>query len=154
MDHAHDIINHLPEAGSKSPAAKAGAAAMDIDTMVEVFGAKAWYYDNKHRRTAVTDMPGKRAIYVGRSPVISGGHRIIPIEWDIKRQTWSLGPTIDRSYVKVINDEFPLRTVPAKGVDPKQLDLFVDKLSPAAYTRDVYVVEKVTAMRMKGDDVE
>ena len=154
MDHAHDIFNHLPEAGSKSPAAKAGAAAMDIDTMVEVFGAKAWYYDNKHRRTTVTDMPGKRAIYVGRSPVISGGHRIIPIEWDIKRQTWSLGPTIDRSYVKVINDEFPLRTVPAKGVDPKQLDLFVDKLSPAAYTQDVYVVEKVTAMRVKGDEVE
>ena len=75
----------------------------------------------------------------------------MPIEWDSKRQIWSLGPTIDRSYVKVINDRYPLRTVPAHGVDPKKLDLFVDKCSPHAYIQDVYVVEKITGMRMKGE---
>ena len=32
--------------------------------------------------------------------------------------------------------------------------MFVDSLSPEAYTQDVYVVERVTGMRMKGDEVE
>ena len=38
MDHACDIVNHMPEAGKKTPAEKAGADVLDIDTMVEVHG--------------------------------------------------------------------------------------------------------------------
>ena len=72
--------------------------------MIEVFGAEAWIYESKHRRSSKMDAVGTRAIYVGRSPVISGGHRVMPLEWDVKRQMWSIGPTMDRSYVKVITD--------------------------------------------------
>ena len=53
MDHAHDIVNHSPEAGTQSPAQKAGADTIDINHMVEVFGAEAWYYENKGPRTEV-----------------------------------------------------------------------------------------------------
>ena len=32
MDHACDIVNHMPEAGKQTPAEKAGADVLDIDT--------------------------------------------------------------------------------------------------------------------------
>ena len=39
MDHAHDVINHMPEAGEKTPVQKAGGVLLDIDnmTLCEVF---------------------------------------------------------------------------------------------------------------------
>ena len=48
-------------------------------------------------KAAHNDMPGQRGIWVGRSQKISGGHRVVPIEWSQKRQEWKLMPTIDRS---------------------------------------------------------
>ena len=45
MDHAHDIINHMPEVQ------KAGGVPLDIDHMCEVFGALVYYYEAPERRS-------------------------------------------------------------------------------------------------------
>ena len=125
--------------------------------MVEVVGASAVVYEAPNRRSVINkklDMPYRQAIYVGRSPIVSGGHRVSMIEWDAKRQCWSLWETLDRQYVQVDNTRYPLREVPAKGIDPKRFDQFVSRLSPKAMTPEVYVVEKIQGMRGKGKDIE
>ena len=43
MDHARDIINHMPGAGDESPVQKAGGVPLDIDNMREVFGALVYF---------------------------------------------------------------------------------------------------------------
>ena len=48
IDHAHDIINHMPEAGEETPVQKAGEVPLDIDNMCEVFGALVYYYEAPH----------------------------------------------------------------------------------------------------------
>ena len=65
MMHIIDMTNHLPEAGSKTPIEKPKGSALNIDDMVEAFGAEVWYYDAPPRRvsTATTlDTPGRRGI--------------------------------------------------------------------------------------------
>ena len=82
MDHAHDIINHMPEAGEESPVQKAGGVPLDIEC--EVFGALIYCYEAPTRRSigaSQTDTSGRKAIYVGRSRTVSGGHRVMPIEY-------------------------------------------------------------------------
>ena len=77
MDHAHDIINHMPEAGEYSPVQQAGGVPLDIDNMCEVLGALVYYYEAPERRSIganQTDTSGRKAIYVGRSKTVSGGH--------------------------------------------------------------------------------
>ena len=120
--------------------------------MVEAFGAYAVYYESKERRSSKgrqTDAPGRRGVYVGRSKVISGGHRIIPIEWNEESRMWSLGSVIDRAYAEVNNTKFPLRTVPSEGTDPADFEAFVDRASPKAVKPKVYVVDKVLGCRTK-----
>ena len=84
---------------------------------------------------------------------LCSAHRV-PIEWDVKRQIWSLGPTVDRQYVHVNNASYPLREVPAKSIDPSKFDKFVDRMSPEAIVPEVYVVEKIKGMRVKAGEVE
>ena len=104
MDHMSDGANYMAAAGHKSPAERVGAEGIDVSTEFEVYGAKCWYFEAKERRVQGAkhnEMPGRRGIWVGRSQTISGGHRVIPIEWSKKKQEWTLLPTIERSYVVV-----------------------------------------------------
>jgi hypothetical protein len=128
--------------------------------MMEAFGALAYYYQASERRVVgsrQSDLPGRMGIWVGRSQVINGGHRVMPIEWDSVKQQWRLGATIERAYVKVDNSKFPLRTVPKKGFgntikEAKDFENFVHRMSPQAMVPDVYVVDKVVEHRkIKGD---
>ena len=116
MDHVHDLVNHSPESGHKSPVEMAGGQKMDIDDTVECFGSLCYYYEAPERRALnshQTDPSGRKAIYVGRSTKISRGHRLIPVE--MRAGVWHLGPTIDRAYVVFKHATYPLRLVPAKG---------------------------------------
>ena len=84
--------------------ARAGGDCASIDDM-ECFGALVNYWEAPERRAtrSKTDVPGRRGIWVGRSTVISGGHRdpVVPIDYN--KGQWTLGPTIHRSYVKPMN---------------------------------------------------
>ena len=159
MQHVGDVINHMPEGTHKTPAMLAGGEELTIEDMMEAFGALTYYYQASERRVVgsrQSDLPGRLGIYVGRSQVINGGHRIMPIEWDTAKQQWRLGATIERAYAKVDNSQFPLRTVPKKGMntikEAKDFENFVHGLSPQAMVPDVYVVEKVIEHRkVKGD---
>ena len=62
MDHAHDIINHMPEAGEYSPVQQAGGVPQDIDNMCEVFGALVYYYEAPERRSIGASQTGRKAI--------------------------------------------------------------------------------------------
>ena len=155
MNHVHNLVNHMPEAGGKTPAQLAGQHSLDIDNMVECFGALAYYYEAPPRRSTrghQTDTPGRMAICVGRSKVISGGHRVIPVE--CRKGVWHLGPTIERSYVVVKQNKYPLRTLPAKGENPADFEKYVDKCSLTAELSDIYVVDKILGSRIKAGEVE
>ena len=157
MTHMADMINHMPEAGCHTPAMRAGGEELVVEDMMEVFGAQVHYYEAPERRQAGSkqvDTRGKLGVWVGRSHTINGGHRIVPIEWSTKKQQWLLEPTIDRSYVVVDNTVYPLRKVPASDSDPARFEDFVNKTSPAAMVPDVYVVDKITDMRVKQGAVE
>ena len=162
MEHMADLVNHLPEAGHRTPAMMAGGEELTIEDMMEAFGAQVHYYEAAERRqvgSKQTDTPGRLGIYVGRSQVINGGHKVIPIEWDYRAQQWKLHPTLDRAYVVVDNSKYPLRTVPegagkAAALDPAKLDTFVNRMSPDAMVPDVYVVEKVVGIRTKAGATE
>ena len=93
-----------------------------------------WLYWEAPERRATrskTDVPGRRGIWVGRSTVVSGGHKVVPIEHN--KGQWTLGPTIHRSYVKPMNTKFPLSTAPAKGADPSKYEEFIDIQSNCTY---------------------
>ena len=104
MDHIHDLVNNSPKTGDKTPMQRARGDCVNIDDM-ECFGALVHYWEAPERRATrsktladvATDVPGRRDIWVGRSTVISGGHRAVPIEYN--KGQWTLGPTIHRSYV-------------------------------------------------------
>ena len=155
MDHVHDLVNHSPEAGDKTPAEKAGGHVLDIDNMVETFGSLVYYYESPERRAVKghqTDPSARKGLYVGRSKNVSGGHRVIPIT-QAKGQ-WELDPTIERSYVVVKQNVYPLRLAPSQGKDPKQFDTYVDKCSAGAVAPEVYVVDKILDMRERAGEVE
>ena len=100
MDHAHDMINSSQEAGKQTPVEKAGGDKLDIDNAVEVFGTLVYYYESPARRAVggnQTDPPARQGLWVGRSTAISGGHRVMPIEYD--QGMWHLSATIDRASV-------------------------------------------------------
>ena len=152
-----DMVNHLPEAGCKTPAMLAGGEELIVEDMMEAFGALVHYYESTERRQVgakQTDTPGRKGIWVGRSHTINGGHRVVPIEWSTQKQQWLLGKTIDRAYCKVDNSQYPLRKVPAKDTDPARFEDFVLKTSPQAMVPDVFVVDKVVDMRIKQGAVE
>ena len=89
MEHMADIANHLPEAGHRTPAMIAGGEELQIEDMMEAFGAQAYYYeaeDRRHVGSKQNDPPGRLGMYVGRSQVINGGHRIVPLSWCGKTQ--------------------------------------------------------------------
>ena len=157
MDHMADMANHLPEAGHQSPAMLAGGDELGIEDMMEAFGAAAYYYEAPERRqvgSKQTDTPGCLGVWVGRSHTVNGGHRIVPLQWNVKKQQWNLGKTLDRAYAVVNNAEFPLRKVPATGGDINKFEEFVHRMSPSAMVPDVYVVDKVVDMRIKQGEVE
>ena len=162
MEHMADLVNHLPEAGHKTPAMIAGNEELTIEDMMEAFGAQVHYYEAAERRqvgSKQTDNPGRLGIYVGRSQSINGGHRVIPIELNQRTQQWKLYPTVERAYIVVDNSKYPLRTVPdgaadMSKLDPEKLDTFVNRMSPAAMIPDVYVVDKVLGIRTKGGATE
>ena len=162
MEHMADLVNHLPEAGHKTPAMMAGNEELTIEDMMEAYGAQVHYYEAAERRqvgSKQTDTPGRLGVYVGRSQVINGGHRVIPIEWDQRKQQWKLYPTVDRAYIVVDNSKYPLRTVPEGAadltkLDPARMEAFVHRMSPAAMVPDVYVVDKVLDIRKKAGATE
>ena len=67
---------------------------------------------------------------------------------------WYLGPTLDRSYVVVKQNQYPLRTLPAKDKNPADFQTYVDKCSLQAEQPDVYAVDRILASRIKGGGVE
>ena len=157
MTHMADLSNHMPEAGGASPAKKAGGEDLQIEDMMEAFGAQAYYFEASERRltgSKQTDTRGRLGVWVGRSHSINGGHRIAPLQWDMKKGMWNILPTIERPYVEVNNSEYPLRKVQKQGGDPAKFEDFVCRMSPEAELSDIYVVDKVVNVRMKGADME
>ena len=157
MTHMADLTNHMPEAGGVSPAKKAGGEDMEVEDMMEAFGAQAYYFEASERRqtgSKQTDTRGRLGVWVGRSHTINGGHRIAPLQWDMKKGMWTILPTVDRPYVEVNNAEYPLRKVQKQGGDPAKFEDFVSRMSPEAMVPDVYVVDKVVNVRVKGAEVE
>ena len=67
---------------------------------------------------------------------------------------WNILPTIERPYVEVNNAEYPLRKVQKQGGDLARLEDFVCRMSPEAMVPEVYVVDKVVNVRVKGAEVE
>ena len=67
---------------------------------------------------------------------MSGGHRVIPVE--CREGIWYLGPTLDRSYVVIKQNTYPLRTLPAKDKNPADFQTYVDKCSLQAEQPEVY----------------
>ena len=76
-------------------------------------------------------------MWEGVLKLISGGHRIMPVE--CRAGIWYLGPTIERSYVAFNQNKYPLRTLPAKGEDPADFDKYVDQCSLKAELPDIYM---------------
>ena len=63
-------------------------------------------------------------------------------------------PTVERSYVVVKQDTYPLRLAPAKGEDPAAFERYVDKCSIRAEVPELYVVERILDSRVKSGKVE
>ena len=75
----------------------AGGDELGIEDMMEAFGAAAYYYEAPERRqvgSKQTDTPGCLGVWVGRSHTVNGGHRIVPLQWNVKKQQWNLGKTL------------------------------------------------------------
>ena len=50
MEYMADLVNHLPEAGHRTPAMMAGGEELTIEDMMEAFGAQVHYYEVAERR--------------------------------------------------------------------------------------------------------
>ena len=154
--HATDVGNHLQEAGDKSPVQKAGGRQVDILEEFHVFGSKAVVYQASARKEGAMDMPGRKAIYLGRSETVPGGCKVAFIEWNQSKSLWEIGPTTQhRKSVKVYDGEFPLLTEGVEQVKPaaKDFEDFVGKFSSTS-KKKVYVVEKIAARKGTGANVQ
>ena len=132
-----------------------------------IFGSHAIYYVPLAARADKWETPGRRGLWVGRSNIVSGGAKVVPIQWDQGLHRWKLGEVKHVARVKVTSGEYPLKMGPdtVTGSDKAQLVKFLNKfhvgkctpMSPDAYEEyriegedPVWEVEAIESKRGKG----
>ena len=77
------------------------------------FGQQILYYHiDPEQMSDKWDTPGDEGIGVGRSDEVSGGHIIVPIEWDPNTNVYILGATVHVNAVRYNTIRFPLKNGP------------------------------------------
>ena len=161
MLHASDCVNFLPESGERSPMQRIGAPQIDVLRETYPFGSKAFYWEAPERRASKTDTNGRRAIYLGRSHTVLGGHVLAPADWDNKRQIWVLGKSVHRKTIKVYPDTMLLKTVPdwvqgtkdanKSGAKAEAFEGIIQNMAMGkAKEENVYELAKIHAKRTEG----
>jgi hypothetical protein len=132
-----------------------------------IFGAHAIYYVPLDARSDKFETPGQRGLWVGRSEMVSGGAKIVPIEWQPDLNRWELGEVKHVAKATVNDAELPLKMGPGKlGRKAKeQTTKFLNKFHVAGYKSTppeayeeyqiegedpVWEVEKIESKRGKG----
>ena len=145
--HTAIVSNAQPESGLKTPSEKLGGRQMDIQKEMHVFGANCKFMIPTELRKDKFNDVSRQGIWVGIDPDVSGGHRIIPITWNVKMQRWDLGQPVTARTVIVQDEILPLRMVPRTDSSVLEFDNFVDQFSSQAARSEVYIIEKLIAHR-------
>ena len=114
MSHPCDVINNIPEASDLSPVEKEGGKRIDFKCIMNVFGSRVYYYVNKILRSGKADITTRQGTWVGRSHLIAGGHRILPISYNTMIQVWDIGKAADIAGGNMHSNVLPLRTTQYK----------------------------------------
>ena len=154
MAHACDVVNNMPEASDLSPVEKEGGKRIDFKSTMNVFGSRVYYYVNKILRTGKVDITTRQGIWVGRSHLIAGGHRILPITYNTMTQVWDIGKATDIAGGNMHSNVFPLRTTQSKMGNVTDFEGFVDRLSPDAIPTIIFEAEELLDMRIVESDRE
>ena len=153
-EHIGRTLNFLPEAGESSPVEKLGGRVIDVQKELHCFGSKCRYYIPKELRGGKFDKVCKMGLWAGLEPTVSGGHRVIPIEWDQKFQRWLLLKPVVAKTVQVEDGVYPLRMVPKMNSQVLAFDNFIDQFSSDAVQSEVYILEKILDHREVSGDRE
>ena len=154
MSHACDVVNNMPEASDLSPVEKEGGKRIDFKSTMNVFGSRVYFYVNKILRSGKVDITTRQGIWVGRSHVIAGGHRILPITYNTQTQVWDIGRAEDIAGGNMHSNVFPLRTTQSKMGNATDFESFVDRLSPDAIPTIIFEAEEILDMRIVESDRE
>ena len=95
------------------------------------FGQQVYYHKHKEQIGDNWDTSGDEGIWVGRSDEVSGGHIIVPIEWDPNTNIYILGATVHVNAVRYNTIRFPLKMGPtidntAEQEDEVSMNEFID----------------------------
>ena len=147
-EHVSDMVNHTAHGGAQTPVEKAGGKSINIDgDEVHCFGAEVLVWVAKERRGGALDMPGRWAIYLGRSRKIPRGHRIAFIEWNDRTKSYDISETTDVKSVVVNEAKFPLRMMPQQGKSVHDFQAFVDLFDRKSVVDDTYTVKGILGHR-------
>ena len=86
------------------------------------FGQQVYYHKDKAQMGDNWDTPGTEGIWVGRSSEVSGGHIIVPIEWDPNTNLYILDGTVHVNAVRYNKIVFPLKMGPTDSNNNEQID--------------------------------
>ena len=86
------------------------------------FGQQIYYHRDPEQMSDKWDTPGDEGIWVGRSDEVSGGHIIVPIEWDPNTNIYILGATVHVNAVRYNTIRFPLKMGPTSNSTAEQID--------------------------------
>jgi len=154
MSHACDVVNNMPEASDLSPVEKEGGKRIDFKSTMNVFGSRVYFYVNKILRSGKVDITTRQGIWVGRSHVIAGGHRILPIPYHTQTQVWDIGKAADIAGGNMHSNVFPLRTTQSKMGNATDFESFVVRLSPDSIPTIIFEAEEILDMRIVESDRE
>ena len=86
------------------------------------FGQQIYYHKDKEQMGDNWDTPGTEGIWVGRSSEVSGGHIIVPIEWDPNTNLYILDGTVHVNAVRYNKIVFTLKMGPTDNNNDEQID--------------------------------
>ena len=155
FDHCAEAVSYSPENGDTSPWEKVKVdypKTQLVDMLKEYHPLFCQVRYPKAKERIVEGKFDDRAglgLWAGKSRVIPGGCRLLPIQFNKTTGMWDIGAVTDKMVAPTDIDDtvFPLKLKPRHGGDATDYEKFVDQFHPDSMESDVYVVKAVTGRR-------
>ena len=132
LQFAADRVNQQIFEDGRCPHRDLTGREPELEQRDNIFGEQATIHIPKEKRVTKWDASGGRSIWVGKSVVVTDGHKVVPIEWDASVNAWQLGNVENVATAKVVEGSMVLREGPNGFVTPSE-QIFYEKFNLAKY---------------------
>ena len=116
LKHANEAVNYNTDTTNRNyyELLTGKKYEYDIGGRDLAFGQQVFYHLSDEQLGDDWSTNGQEAIWVGKSTSISGGHTIVPIQWEPDNKLYTLSPSKEVSHIRFENIKYPLRMGPVQ----------------------------------------